>query len=88
MITLGVADVPASRAFYERLGWTVTVTDGDIIMFQTGGMIVSMWWRDKLDVDGGVAAEGGYGRAALAYAVTDEGRAELLLDEVLATANA
>jgi catechol 2,3-dioxygenase-like lactoylglutathione lyase family enzyme len=71
MITLGVADVPAARSFYERLGWAVTVTDGDIVMFQAGGMIVSLWWRDKLDVDGGVADRGGYGHAALAYAVAD-----------------
>ena len=71
MITLGVADVPAARAFYERLGWAVTLTDGDIVMFQAGGMIVSLWWRDKLEVDGGVADRGGYGAAALAYAVGD-----------------
>ena len=71
MITLGVADVPAARSFYERLGWTVTVTDGDIVMFQAGGMIISLWWRDKLDVDGGVADRGGYGRAALAHAVAN-----------------
>ena len=71
MITLGVADVPAARSFYERLGWAVTVTDGDIVMFQAGGMIVSLWWRDKLDVDGGVADRGGYGHAALAVAVAD-----------------
>jgi predicted lactoylglutathione lyase len=69
VITLPVADVPAARAFYERLGWTVTSTDGDIVMFQTGGMILSLWWRDKLDIDGGVADRGGYGHAALAYAV-------------------
>ena len=71
MITLGVTDVPAARSFYERLGWAVTVTDGDIVMFQAGGMIVSLWWRAKLDVDGGVADRGGYGHAALAYAVAD-----------------
>jgi predicted lactoylglutathione lyase len=71
MVTLGVADVPAARGFYERLGWTVTFTDGDIVMFQAGGMIVSIWWRDKLDVDGGVADRGGYGSVALAYAVGD-----------------
>ncbi len=70
MITLGVADVPAARAFYERLGWTVTFTDGDIVMFQTGGMILSIWWRDKLDVDGGVADRGGYGSAAPMRSVT------------------
>ena len=59
MVTLGVTDVPTARAFYERLGWTVTFTDGDIVMFQAGAMIVSIWWRDKLDVDGGVADLGG-----------------------------
>src|SRR5436190_22454865 len=71
MITLPVADVPAARAVYERLGWQVTFTDGDIVMFQAGGMILSLWWREKLDVDGGVADRGGYGNAALAYAVQD-----------------
>ena len=76
MITLPVADVPAARAFYERLGWAVTVTDGDIVMFQAGGMIVSLWWRHKLDADGGVADRGGYGAAALAYAVRDAGEVD------------
>jgi hypothetical protein len=71
MITLPVNDVPAARGFYERLGWTVTATDGDIVMFQAGGMILSLWWREKLDLDGGVADRGGYGKAALAYAVQD-----------------
>jgi uncharacterized protein len=71
MITLPVADVPAARAFYERIGWTVTATDGDIVMFQAGCLILALWWREKLDVDGGVADRGGYGKAALAYAVQD-----------------
>ena len=72
MITLPVRDVAAARAFYERLGWRVTFTDGDIVMFQAGGLIVSLWWRDKLEVDGGVADAAGYGCAALAYAVDHE----------------
>lgn len=71
MISFPVADVPAARALYERLGWTVTFTDGDIVMFQAGGMVLSLWWREKLDADGGVADRGGYGSAALAYAVRD-----------------
>lgn len=71
MITLPVADVPTARDFYERLGWTVTATDGDIVMFQAGGMILSLRWREKLNVDGGVADCGGYGNAAFAYAVPD-----------------
>lgn len=84
MITLPVADVPAARTFYERLGWQVTVTDGDIVMFQAGGMIVSLWWRDKLDADGGVADHGGYGRAALAYAVNDSAAVDAVFRDALA----
>src|SRR3954454_21490878 len=76
MITLPVADVPAARAFYERLGWTVTFTDGDIVLFQAGGMIFSLWWRDKLDVDGGVVDRGGHGPAALAHAVSAAGEVD------------
>jgi uncharacterized protein len=84
MITLGVRDVPAARAFYERIGWTVTFTDGDIVMFQAGGMILSIWWRDKLDVDGGVAERGGYGPAALAYAVADAEAVDTVCREAVA----
>jgi glyoxylase-like metal-dependent hydrolase (beta-lactamase superfamily II) len=40
--------VARSRAFYEALGWRLTFTDGDIIMFQAGPMIVSLWGRSKL----------------------------------------
>jgi uncharacterized protein len=84
MVTLGVADVPAAREFYERLGWAVTFTDGDIVMFQAGGMIVSIWWRDKLDVDGGVADRGGYGSVALAYAVGDAESVDTVCREAVA----
>ena len=37
----------APRAFYEQLGWKVTFTDGDIVMFQAGPMIVSLWSREQ-----------------------------------------
>jgi predicted lactoylglutathione lyase len=84
MITLPVADVPAAAGFYQRLGWTVTFTDGDIVMFQAGGMILSLWWRDKLDVDGGVAELNGYGRAALAYAVQDAATVDTLIRDAVA----
>ena len=36
VLTLGVDDVPRATEFYERLGWTVGFTDGDIVMFQAG----------------------------------------------------
>ena len=38
MITLGVADVAAARAFYAKLGWTpANSDDGDIAFYQCGG---------------------------------------------------
>ncbi len=83
VITLPVDDVPAARAFYERLGWTVNATDGDIVMFQAGGMILSLWWREKLDVDGGVADRGGYGKAALAYAVHDTETVDAVIKDAI-----
>jgi predicted lactoylglutathione lyase len=70
IITLGVEDVPRAKAFYEQLGWKVTFTDGDIVMFQAGPMVVSLWSRTKLAEDAGVtlppAAWGGF---TLGYAV-------------------
>jgi predicted lactoylglutathione lyase len=70
VITLGVADVPRSRTFYESLGWAVTFTDGDIVMFQAGPMVVSLWDRGKLAADSGVEEPpAGWGGFTLGYAV-------------------
>jgi len=43
LITLGVADVARSRAFYEALGWTTSAEpDSDVVFFQAGGMVVAL----------------------------------------------
>jgi predicted lactoylglutathione lyase len=70
IITLGVEDVPRARAFYEQLCWEVAFTDGDIVMFQAGPMIVSLWSVAKLAEDSGVAApHDAWGGFTLGYAV-------------------
>ncbi len=69
IITLGVDDVPRARAFYEQLGWELTFTDGDIVMFQAGPMVVSLWGRTQLAGDSGVTANAGWGGFTLGYAV-------------------
>jgi catechol 2,3-dioxygenase-like lactoylglutathione lyase family enzyme len=70
VITLGVADVARARAFYQQLGWQVAFTDGDIVMFQAGPMIVSLWSAAKLADDSGIdAAPDGWGGFTLGYAV-------------------
>ena len=71
IITLGVDDVARARAFYEQLGWELTFTDGDIVMFQAGPMVVSLWGRTQLAGDSGVTESGGWGGFTLGYAVED-----------------
>ena len=59
LITLGVADVGRSRAFYEASAGTAASPDGDVVFFQAGGMIVALWDRAKLAEDSGVSDAGG-----------------------------
>ena len=62
LVTLGVADLTRSRAFYEALGWTTGAEpDDDVVFFQAGGMIVALWGRTELAGDSGVQDEGGWG---------------------------
>jgi predicted lactoylglutathione lyase len=68
LVTLGVADLPRARAFYEALGWTTGAEPADdVVFFQAGGMIVALWDRAKLAQDSGVADSGGWGGVTLAY---------------------
>ena len=84
IITLGVDDVPRARAFYEQLGWEVAFTDGDIVMFQAGPMIVSLWSVAKLADDSGVAApHDAWGGFTLGYAVGEPEEVYALCDEAV-----
>jgi uncharacterized glyoxalase superfamily protein PhnB len=83
LITLGVADVPRARAFYERLGWHGQETQ-ETVFIQAGGIAVVLWGRDKLARDCGVADAhpGGFGGIALAHNV----RSDAEVDRVMAAA--
>jgi predicted lactoylglutathione lyase len=82
--TLGVEDVPRARAFYEQLGWQVRFTDGDIVMFQAGPMIISLWSRSKLAHDSGVAAPPpGWGGFTLGHAVAGPGEVDAVCDQAV-----
>ena len=85
LITLGVADVARSRAFYEALGWTSGAEpNDDVVFFQAGGMIVALWGRAELAEDTAVSDEGGWGGVTLAHNV----RSPAEVDTVLAEAEA
>jgi predicted lactoylglutathione lyase len=69
LVTLGVSDVAASRAFYERLGWTVGMDVEETVFFQAGGSVLTLWSREKLADDSGVSDKGGWGGITLAHNV-------------------
>ena len=82
LITLGVADLVRSRAFYEGLGWTTRAEPGDdVVFFQAGGMIVALWDRAQLAEDSAVEDAGGWGGTTLAHNVRSPGEVDAVLAE-------
>jgi uncharacterized protein len=83
LVTLGVADVSASREFYERLGWRGQELE-ETVFFQAGGMVLVLWARAKLADDAGVEDSrlDGFGGVVLAHNV----RTPVEVDEILAQA--
>ena len=82
LITLGVADLARSRAFYEGLGWTTRAEPGeDVVFFQTGGMIVALWDRAQLAEDSVVEDADGWGGITLAHNVRSPGEVDAVLAE-------
>jgi hypothetical protein len=68
LITLGITDLDRARKFYEALGWKTGAELGDdVVFFQAGGIVVSLWDRDKLAEDSVVKDSGGWGGVALAF---------------------
>ncbi len=58
-ITLGVADLARSRAFYERLGFRASsASQGDIAFFQAGSLGLALYPRAALAEDATVVEAG------------------------------
>jgi catechol 2,3-dioxygenase-like lactoylglutathione lyase family enzyme len=82
LVTLGVADVARARSFYEALGWATRAEPGsEIVFFQTGGTIVSLWSRGALAEDSGVRDGGAWGGITLAHNVRSPGEVDAALAE-------
>jgi predicted lactoylglutathione lyase len=84
LVTLGVADLDAARAFYEALGWSQTPRAEGVVFFQAGCMVVGLWSRAELATDSGVVDGGGWGGVTLAHNV----RSREEVDAVIAEARA
>lgn len=54
LITLGVGDLPRSRAFYEALGWKESPRSQETVAFyQMKGLVLGLFGRDDLAKDQG-----------------------------------
>jgi uncharacterized protein len=83
VVTLGVADLARARAFYDALGWHSNAKpDDDVVFYQAGGMILSLWGREQLAHDSGVVDAPGFGGVTLAY----NARSTAEVDSVMAEA--
>ena len=77
LVTLGVADVARSTAFYESLGWRRSSASQDTIsFFSMEGSVLGLFGREALAEDAGVDATGsGFRGVSLALNCAD--RAEV-----------
>lgn len=86
LITLGVADLARSRAFYEALGFRASsASQGDIVFFQAGAQALAILPRAELAHDVGVDAAGsGFRGMTLAHNVRTEEEVAVVLEEARA----
>lgn len=82
LVTLGVRDLAASRAFYKRLGWTESSAGNDeVAFFQCCGLVFALWSRTALADDAGVQAGDGFANISLAYNVRLKSEVDATLEE-------
>ena len=83
LVTLGVRDLGASRAFYRRLGWTESPPSNEhVAFFQCGGLVFALWGRDALVEDAGVdGPDKGFANVSLAHNVRSKADVDAMLKE-------
>ncbi len=83
LVTLGVRDLAASRAFYRRLGWIESPpSNAEVAFFQCGGLVFALWGRAALAEDAGVEqSDKGFSNVSLAYNVRTKDEVDTALAE-------
>jgi catechol 2,3-dioxygenase-like lactoylglutathione lyase family enzyme len=84
LVTLGVTDLDRARRFYERLGWRAGLAVEETVFFQAGGLVVTLWGREKLAADSGVTDSGGWGGITLAHNVASDGEVDRVIEQARA----
>ena len=83
IISLAVADLDRSIAFYEKLGWNRSFAAAEgIAFFQIGDLAFSLYPRDNMARDIGIPAEGsGFSGVALAHNTRTREGVDAILQE-------
>jgi predicted lactoylglutathione lyase len=82
LITLGVADYPRAKAFYEAIGWSPALDIEETAFFQANGVVLVLWSRDKLAADMGVADDGArWAGVALAHNVASDAEVDAVIEQ-------
>ena len=85
LITLGVADLAAARAFYRRLGWLEQGSNPGVAFYQLQGAVLGLFGRQALAADQGrAAAVLGTGAMTLAQNFGSEAEVDAVYAEALA----
>ena len=74
IVTIGVADLAKSRAFYEQLGWRGQESE-ETVFFQAGGQAVVLWAREKVAADAAIPDDGASGFEICCWIESFNGRA-------------
>ena len=83
IVTLGVADLAASREFYGRLGWTPSPASNESVAFyDAGGVVFGLYGREALAEDACVdASGGGFRGVSVALNVREKAHVDAVLEE-------
>jgi catechol 2,3-dioxygenase-like lactoylglutathione lyase family enzyme len=82
VITLGVSDLTRARDFYEAIGWrSESPPEIEVVFFEAGGLVLSLWDRHKLAEDSGVEPGSGYGGVTLAHNVGSPAEVDAVIAE-------
>jgi len=82
LVTLGVADVPAARAFYQRLGFQASPAGNDeVAFFDANGVVLALFGHDALAEDAGmdIHPAPSFRGASLAWNVGTEGEVDAVM---------
>lgn len=84
LVTLGVADIARSKAFYEAMGFRAVFENEQIVFLPMGGLVLALFGKHDLDAD--MARENaGNGHIALAHNTRSEAEVDAIIDHAVAS---